>query len=244
LVGEDDMETVRRGYEPKDGLEFGAKSLDKLNAAAQELRFLLNRGYDVKSASTFIGNHHLLSERQRLALARITSTDAALAERRRKELLQAPGELVLDGFNTVITLEVALSGSLLLVGMDGTVRDLAGLRGTYRVVDKTVKAVELLLSRLETLGVKKALFYLDQQVSNSGRLRALLLEKAAGRAVEVQAELHPSVDGLLFRMENVVTSDAIILDKCKSWYNLNRSLIEQAIPEAWVLQLNPYPKEF
>ncbi len=107
-----------------------------------------------------------------------------------------------------------------------------------------MKAVELLLSRLETLGVKKALFYLDQQVSNSGRLRALLLEKAAGRAVEVQAELHPSVDGLLSRMENVITSDAIILDKCKSWYNLNRSLIEQAIPEAWILQLNSLPKEF
>lgn len=238
------METVRRGYEPKDAAEFGPKSLDKLNAAVQELRFLLNRGYDVKSASTFIGNHHLLSERQRLALARITSTDAALAERRRKELLQAPEELVLDGFNTMITLEVALSGSLLLAGMDGTIRDLAGLRGTYRIVDKTVKAVELLLSRLETLGVEKALFYLDQQVSNSGRLRVLLLEQAAGRTVKVQVELHPSVDGLLSRMENVVTSDAIILDKCKSWYNLNRSLIEQAIPEAWVLQLNPYPKEF
>ncbi|WP_298029249.1 DUF434 domain-containing protein [uncultured Dysosmobacter sp.] len=238
------METVRRGYEPKDAAEFGPKSLDRLNAAAQELRFLLNRGYDVKSASTFIGNHHLLSERQRLALARITSTDAALAERRRKELLQAPEELVLDGFNTIITLEVALSGSLLLAGMDGTIRDLAGLRGTYRIVDKTVKAVELLLSRLETLGVEKALFYLDQQVSNSGRLRALLLEQAAEQAVKVQVELHPSVDGLLSRMENVVTSDAIILDKCKSWYNLNRSLIEQTIPEAWVLQLNPYPKEF
>jgi len=237
-MGDDEMETVRRGYEPKDALEFGPKSLDKLNAAAQELRFLLNRGYDVKSASTFIGNHHLLSERQRLALARMTSTDAALARRQRKQLLQAPEELVLDGFNTVITLEVALSGSLLLAGMDGTIRDLAGLRGTYRIVDKTVRAVELLLSRLELLGVNKALFYLDQQVSNSGRLRSVLLERAAGRNVEVQAELHPSVDGLLSRMENVVTSDAIILDKCKSWYNLNRSLIESDVPDAWIFRLD------
>ncbi len=145
--------------------------------------------------------------------------------------------MVLDGFNTVITLEVE-SGSLLLAGMDGTVRDLAGLRGTYRVVDKTVKAVELLLSRLETLGVKEALFYLDRQVSNSGRLRALFLEKAAGRALEVQVELHPSVDGLLSRMENVITSDAIILDKCKSWYNLNRPLIGSAVPDAWILRLD------
>ena len=55
-------------------------------------------------------------------------------------------------------------------------------------MDKTVKAAELLMSRLEELGMKRALFYLDQQVSNSGRLRALLLEKAAGRAVEIQVE--------------------------------------------------------
>ena len=52
--------------------------------------------------------------------------------------------------------------------MDSTIRDLAGLRGSYRIVDKTVRAVELLLARLEALEVKEALFYLDQQVSNSG----------------------------------------------------------------------------
>ena len=237
------MEIVKRGYEPKDAMEFGSKAAEKLNAAGQELVFLLNRGYDVKSASTFIGNHHLLSERQRLALARITSTEAALMERRRKELTQAPAELVFDGFNTIITLEVALSGSLLLAGMDGTIRDLAGLRGTYRIVDKTVRAVELLFAHLDELGVKKALFYLDQQVSNSGRLRALLLDKANGRGVEVQAELHPSVDGQLSRMENVVTADAIILDKCGSWYNLTRTLIQSAIPDAWILHLDGLQKE-
>ena len=203
----------------------------------------MERGYDTKSASTFVGNHHLLSERQRLALARIVSTPSAVQARKQKELLQVPDSLVLDGFNTIITLEVALSGSLLLEGMDGTVRDLVGLRGSYRIVDKTVQAVELLLARLETLGVQRALFYLDQQVSNSGRLRALLLEQAEKRAVEVQAELHPSVDGLLSRMERVVTADAIILDKCGSWYNLNRTLIESAVPEAWILRLDGLQKE-
>ena len=231
------METVKRGYVPKDTIEFGPKAAAKLNAAAQELVYLMDRGYDTKSASTFVGNHHLLSERQRLALARITSPRAALTERKR--LREAPEALVLDGFNTIITLEVALSGSLLLEGMDGTIRDLAGLRGSYRIVDKTVRAVELLMARLEALGVKEALFYLDQQVSNSGRLRALLLDKAAERSVQIQVELHPSVDGVLSRLENVVTTDAIILDKCGSWYNLNRELIEETVPEAWVLRLEP-----
>jgi len=237
------MEIVRCGYVPQDSIEFGAKAAEQLNAAAQELVFLMDRGYDTKSASTFVGNHHLLSERQRMALARIVSTASAVQRRKRKELIQAPDYLVLDGFNTIITLEVALSGSLLLEGMDGTIRDLAGLRGSYRIVDKTIQAVELLIARFEKLGVKKALFYLDQQVSNSGRLRALLLGKANGRGVEVQAELHPSVDGQLSRMENVVTADAIILDKCGNWYNLTRPLIQTAVPDAWILRLDGLQKE-
>lgn len=232
------METVRRGYEAKDTVEFGALAQEKLCAASQELQFLLNRGYDIKSASTFIGNHHLLSERQRMAITRITSSKGSLQGRGKKELVEAPDELVFDGFNTIVTLEVALSGSLLLEGMDGTIRDLAGLRGTYRIVDKTVKAVDLLLNQLERLEVKRALFYLDQQVSNSGRLRALLLDKASNRITKVDVLLHQAVDGQLSAMERVVTSDAIILDKCKSWYNLNRHLILGEIPNAWILRLN------
>ena len=176
------MEIVRRGYVPQDSIEFGAKAAEQLNAAAQELVFLMDRGYDTKSASTFVGNHHLLSERQRMALARIVSTASAVQRRKRKELIQAPDYLVLDGFNTIITLEVALSGSL-------------------------------------------------------------LLGKANGRGVEVQAELHPSVDGLLSCMERVVTADAIILDKCGSWYNLTRTLIQSAIPDAWILHLDGLQKE-
>lgn len=158
------MEIVRRGYVPQDSIEFGAKAAEQLNAAAQELVFLMDRGYDTKSASTFVGNHHLLSERQRMALARIVSTASAVQRRKRKELIQAPDYLVLDGFNTIITLEV-------------------------------------------------------------------------------QAELHPSVDGQLSRMENVVTADAIILDKCGSWYNLTRALIQSAIPDAWILHLDGLQKE-
>ncbi|MEY8386539.1 DUF434 domain-containing protein [Oscillospiraceae bacterium 38-13] len=233
-----EMETVKRGYVPKDAAEFGPGAAKKLNAAGQELSFLMNRGYDAKSASTFVGNHHLLSERQRLALVRMTSPESALLARREKELLWAPESLVFDGFNTIITLEVALSGALLIEGMDGTIRDLAGLRGSYRLVDKTYRAVELLLGRLEELGVKSALFYLDRQVSNSGRLRALLLERAEARPFQLRVELHPSVDGVLSRMERVVTADAIILDQCGSWYNFNRPLIARAVPEAWIFRLN------
>lgn len=231
------MQTVTRGFDPKDRVQFGPKAIPALAAAARELAFLLDRGYDVKHASTFVGDHHLLSQRQRMALARAVSPAASLEERRRKRLERPPAALALDGFNTIITLEVALSGSLLLLGLDGTVRDLAGLRGTYRIVDKTPQAVALVLSRLEALGVREATFYLDQQVSNSGRLRELLLQMAAGGPVRVEVTLDPRVDGVLSRMEGVVTADAIILDRCGSWYDLNSGIVRDMIPDAWVLDL-------
>ena len=66
---------------------------------------------------------------------------------------------------------MALSDSLLLRCMDGTVRDLAALRGTCRLIDKTTRAIEMVGRMLEKGGVGKAVCYLDSPVSNSGRLK-------------------------------------------------------------------------
>ena len=100
------------------------------------------RGYDVKPVTTFVGNHYLFSERQCLAQVRSVLARESIQKRENKELLQTErgrlSETVpIDGFNTVITLEVALSGSPVFYCRDGALRDLAGLRGTYRVIDKT-----------------------------------------------------------------------------------------------------------
>ncbi len=135
--------TVKRGDSPNDQKEFNSESIDKLLKAGLDLQYLLNQGYNVKGASTFVGNHYLLSERQRLALARAVSSNENIRMRESKAVKSIPqGSVVnIDGFNTIITLEVALSGSLLLKSMNGTIRDLAALRGTYRVIDKTDTAV-------------------------------------------------------------------------------------------------------
>lgn len=55
-----------------------------------------------------------------------------------KARLEPDSEVYIDCFNTVISLEIAFSDSTLLLCMDGTIRDLAGLRGTYRLIDKDV----------------------------------------------------------------------------------------------------------
>lgn len=219
---------VKRGYVPSDEKEFGEKELERLHKAGEELYYLANRGYQMKSASTFVGNHYLLSERQRLALVRSISPKESIQNRRSKELIGSlEGKNVnIDGFNTIITLEIAFSDSLLLKCMDGTVRDLAGLRGTYRLIDKTEQAIVEIGKLLESKKVKRAVFFLDAPVSNSGRLKELILKCLADVSYEVRVEIIHNVDSALETMENVVTGDAIILDKCQSWFNMTREIIE------------------
>ena len=68
------MEEIRRGWHSEDVLEFTGPAYQKLNEAAVELCWLLDRGYPEKPASVFVSNHHLLSERQRIALVRMPKT--------------------------------------------------------------------------------------------------------------------------------------------------------------------------
>ena len=58
-------------------------------------------------------------------------------------------EVWIDGFNTIITLEVMLSEGILFECMDDTIRDLAALRGTYRLIPETSKAVLMLFQTLQ-----------------------------------------------------------------------------------------------
>ncbi len=219
---------TRRGYVPTDENEFGDKYSDKLYKAGENLLYLLNEGYKIKGASTFIGNHYLLSERQRLAIVRGISKNEDIRKRKSKEVTDSlVGKIIhIDGFNTIITLEVALSNSLIIKSMDGTIRDLAGLRGTYSVIDKTEVAIKLIGERLAEYKVDKAVFYLDLPVSNSGRLKMKILELFQNLQFEIEVENINNVDSVLETKENVVSSDAIILDKCKSWINLNKYIID------------------
>ena len=233
------METkiVKRGYVPTDAQEFGTTALPRLHDASLDINYLLERGYPIGPAVTFTGNHYQLSERQRTALTRSLCTSREREARKAKELTSVSGQLQLDGFNTIITLEVALSGSLLLDAADGTIRDIAGLHGSFRIVDKTVQAIDLILAELAQLQISEAVFWLDEPVSNSGRLKTLLGQKSAAYPFAVQINLCREVDKRLFQQHRVVTSDSVVLDNCLSWYNLNRRIIERRLPQAWLLKV-------
>jgi hypothetical protein len=222
---------AKRGTVPEDTKYFSPGAVQILKTASRHVCYLLDEGYDLKQAAVFVGNHFLLSERQRLAVMRSTVSAQQLAERRgkKKELRDLAGAAVwIDGFNTVITLEVLLSDSLLFECMDGAVRDLASLRGTYRLIPETEKAVRLMLGRLQEAGVSRVNILLDEPVSNSGRLKALIAETAEEKcSFALDIQIRKDVDRALYGKENVITSDSIILDHCISWINLTADLMER-----------------
>ena len=223
------MNEVKRGFVPTDSEDFSTESINILHTAGEDVYFLLNRDYPLKNAVTFVGNRYQLSERQRTALARIISPEKSIISRKEKELSEKElsGQTVyIDGFNIIITLETAFSGSVLFRCMDGTIRDLAGLRGSYRLIDKTDMALQALADALTELSIEKAVFYLDKPVSNSGRLKKKILDSMNDRPFETEAFTENAVDPILENMENVITADAIILDRCSSWFNINDYILK------------------
>ena len=208
---------ARRGFVVEDEKNFCDDAMSILSKAMQDVCYLINAGYDRKQASTFVGNHYCLSERQRLAIVRSVATQKQLAERKRKEIFDFQAQDVwIDGFNQIITLEVLLNHSPLFLGMDGVVRDLASLRGNYRIIPQTKQAVALLLEMVYAYHPGTIHILLDAPVSNSGRLKSKIHE--VDPLVDVQ--IVPHVDLILYEKANVVTSDSIILDACISWFNL------------------------
>ena len=212
---------AKRGFVLDDEKNFSPAALKTLRIAGGHITYLINQGYDLKQASVFVGNHFLLSERQRLAITRSLATKEQLKRRREKELADlAGGEAWIDGFNTIISLEVLLSNSVLFCGMDGTIRDLAALRGTYRIIPETSAAVRMMLDALREMHAGSVHILLDEPVSNSGRLKALIAEIGEKGPLSLDIRIMRDVDRALWEKENVISSDSIVLDHCKSWVNL------------------------
>lgn len=231
-----------RGAHPSDRQLFDAALLETLRLATAELSWLLTRGYKVKSAAKLVGDRHGLTERQRLAVSRAACSDSSLEMRRARRLApqSVTGErLAIDGFNLIITIEAALGGGALLLCRDGCIRDMSSVHGSYRSVEETERAVELIGGALEALAPAGVRFVLDRPISNSGRLAQRLRELAEGRGWRWTVELVFNPDARLASSDEIVaTSDSTILDHATRWVNLGYHLVKQYLPGSWIVDLS------
>jgi hypothetical protein len=230
-----------RGAHPRDRELFAETALPALRSATLDYCWLISRGYSTDAALALVGDRHQLVARQRVAVARVSCSDAALARRRSRCL--APEQLCgaalrVDGFNVCITLEAALSGGVVLVGRDGAHRDLASVHGNYRRVSETPPALELLVKRLLELQPARLSWYFDRPVSNSGILAGLLRRSLAAHGSEAEVLLSDRVDAEVSAAGSVaVSADSGVLDAAERWFDLAGATIREHVPEAWKVDL-------
>lgn len=236
-----------RGAHPKDAADFSADRLPTLRKAVAELSWLLTKGYPQNRSVTLVGDRHSLRERQRKAIGRVAAPQLACEQResRRIEPEQIAGSRVdMDGYNVLLTVEAALGGGVLLPARDQTLRDLAAMSRHYKKVEETREALRLLGDFLHRHGASDVRWYLDRPISNSGRLRAMMLDLAEVEGWPWIVELVANPDPLLKASEHtVVTADSAILDAGGRWLNLARHVVEEGVENPWWIDLTGEPSE-
>lgn len=231
-----------RGAHPEDKKLFAAEQVPSLRTAVSELSWLLTRDYSLKGALKLVGDRYTLTDRQRLAVSRAACPDQR-KERRAKTLLSIESingeELIVDGFNLIITVEAALSGGVLLVCRDHCIRDLSSVHGSYRAVTETDQAIELIGEVLATLGPKSVSWLLDRPISNSGRLANRIRQFAREKNWNWSVEIAFNPDAVMAASDRIViSSDSHLLDQVPRWLNLNRVLIDKWLAESWLIDLS------
>lgn len=219
-----------RGPHPEDAALFSAEAWPRLRSAVADLSWLLSRGYALPGAIQVVGNRYELEARQRQAVVRSACSDEALERRRATETdpsALAGVTLLVDGYNVLTTVEAALGGAVVLLGRDGTCRDIAGIHGTYRRVDETLPALKCVGTYLAQLKVARCVWYLDAPVSNSGRLKGVIEEVArdAGGPWTVHVVPNPDVELSQARGAIIASADSVILDRCERWVSLAREVV-------------------
>lgn len=232
-------EASRRGPDPEDARLFSADALRVLATACDELHWLLDRGYPLAATIALVGNRRALEGRQREALRRVACAEAERAARAAKRVAwgEARGRAVdVDGFNLLITLETAFGGGTVIAGRDGATRDLAGMRGSYRVVGATGAALDAVGRAVAEARPAALRVWLDAPVSNSGRLRALWAERAAGWRCPVALTLVPDADAAMAGAPLAVSCDARVIDGAAAWCDLIGHVIAREGMTARVLR--------
>ncbi|MEL6969048.1 MAG: DUF434 domain-containing protein [Bacteroidota bacterium] len=222
--------TRQRGKHPNDDQLFSSLWQEVLREAANDHSYLLTRGYGANSALELVGNRYKLNKRQRQALLRISASEQEVATRQAKVLKVQDlrgATVAIDGFNLLILLENAYSGAYVFHCRDNCYRDISSVHGSYKHIRQTAEAIVLVGQVLQQLGVASVYWYLDQPVSNSGRLKAFLQESAQAHNWNWQVELSYDPDKVLADSSNIViTSDGWVLDQAQRWFNLGKLLVE------------------
>lgn len=195
-----------------------------LQKAAEDFRYLLNKGYPRKAALELVGNRYGLTSDDRHLLHRgvFSNSDSKSRQKKTISIKEVQNkDLAIDGHNIVITIEAGISGRPLISGDDGFIRDISGLSGSFRKTETTEKAIQFIIHAIKKIKPCHTLFLFDAPISMSGKLAQevrswLKKENLSGDAMAVKVP-----EKILIGFPGVIaTSDTAIIDQSKKGLDL------------------------
>ena len=190
--------------------------MNMLKRAAEDARYLVDRGYPKDSAIRFVSDHYCLPKEQRVVLIRAIVEFGRACSRKAKALpLEALCERVVfvDGYNVLITVESLLAGYPIYQCDDGFLRDTRGINGSYKSSQFTVSAIFAILDILASAVPSRVEVLLDRQMSRSGELAEQIRCTMETCGLPGDARTAQDVDhSLKTAMAIVATSDGNVID--------------------------------
>lgn len=199
-------------------------SIEKIRDAAEDLIYLLDRGYRKESSVNFIASRYSLDSRARSILYRAVTSRKEAKETFRKSVRwdSIKGEAtVVDGYNVLNTLDALERGDILVKCVDGVIRDVSEVHGKFRVTDRTLALVKNIVSELYSLGSSNIVVVYDAQISRSGELASATRKIIYSLRLKGDAKAVKSADRAIIMERCIaVTSDSALISKLGRFFDL------------------------
>ncbi|MFH1055573.1 MAG: DUF434 domain-containing protein [Candidatus Altiarchaeota archaeon] len=206
-----------------------------LEDAREDIRILLDRGYRKCSALSFISDHYRLDRRQRNRLLReVYSYDEMKSTKAKLKPIEAVKgrELVIDGFNVVITVEAGRSGGEVFPCQDGMMRDNTMAFSNYKVGEGTENAVDAVVQALAKHRPSHITWVFDSQIPKSGRLAEYVRERMTEAGLEGDANTAKNADGTILKLnKTTATSDSALIRKLEGVLDLPAAILQDKSPK-------------
>jgi len=199
--------------------------------AAEDMKYLLDRGYNRNTSLNLTVNRYHLNMRERNYLRRYVFSEKEIQAHKSKLIPITEircEKVVVDGFNVLISVDAVLKKRNLVESMDCILRDTSMVFSNYRFDSDTKKTLDALVTLFLKYGPEGVFFVFDSQISRSGELSSYVREKMWEAGISGDASTAKSADKKIIELNHITaSSDSHIIESVNQIVDLPRKIKQQ-----------------
>ncbi len=217
-------------------VEFG-----KVIEAAKDYKYLLSRRYPQKQSLDLVSSRYGLSRLERLLLYRCVHSDEMCKFIMSKTVNARDicgSELIIDGYNVLLTVLTGIKGEPLYLCDDGFVRDLRGAQPRDEELDLIRLALQHIRNSLRELRPMTVVFVLDSSVSKSRQHSYMIQEIVKSNEFELSVVLAKKADKYVIMSKGIAaSSDIVVLQNAHKVFDLAQYTIRRLQDQGYRITL-------